>query len=329
MSDYNKAPLSNTELYDKLVSRNLLGAEEDKKAIYNAIIKIGYYRLSAYCLPFLQRTGTVPPAKVFKQGTTIHKILALLEFDSSVRAIALKALERIEIALGASICNHLCRAHGINWYVNADAFENEKARDEVYAKAIKHIGFDHENNCGLPSNPNLYLNHYYTKYKKPKLPPAWMLRECASFGFWSIAFKNLNSAEKTKIANAWSYPNKSKIQPAVFESWLHSLTIFRNRCAHYNRITNLSIPYGPKTPDNPVAAGRFTSSANTLRAFLLVTDIFMLNVDPNFDWKALLRDEFERLSDRVDVAKAADFAPGWKNDIFWQPWRPPASQSSS
>lgn len=322
MTDYNKPALSSTALYEKLASRNLHEAEVDKKAIYNAIIKIGYYRLSAYALPFLQKTGTVPPAKVFKSGTTIHKILALLEFDSSVRTIALQALEKIEIALGASICNHLCIEHGTKWYVNPDAFADAQSRDEVYEKAVKHIGFDHANNCGFANNPNLYLSHYYKKYRNPRLPPAWMLRECASFGFWSNTFKNLKNAEKTKIANTWIYPNKSKIQPTVFESWLHSLTVFRNRCAHYNRVTNLSIPYAPKTPDNAVAATRFNGDTDKLKAFLVVIDIFMLNVNPNSDWKSRLFAEFERLSALVDVAKAADFDHDWRNDIFWSPWRP-------
>ena len=329
MTVFGKLPLNNTQLYEKLIERQLDVPTEDIGAVYEALVKLGYYRFTGFCLPFLQTTAD--NRKVFQAGTTIRKILALYQFDTALRSLANLALEKIEIALATSICNTLCMKHGALWYAELTIFADPATHAKIFSKALDHMKFDPQTNRGSPSNPNEYLRHYYRKYHYPRLPPAWMLRECASFGFWSHTYSGLKQPEKSLITTAWKYPTKKQIAPVVFESWLHTATVFRNRCAHHRRITHTTLPYDPKTPDNVPTAARFPQpdamgNPNTtdLRTFFLVIEILLRNVAPDFDWKKEVKDQFEQSeAEGVAVGRATGFRVEWRDDVFWSDWAPP------
>lgn len=323
MKTYRKPALKIGDLYDKLIERQLVVPAEDKQIVFNSLERIGYYRLTGYCLPFLCRTGN---QRVFTADATIQRILALYEFDTNLRSLSLQVLEKIEIALAASICNTLCLLHGPLWYSKEAIFLNSDIYWKSFNKAIDFVKFDWSKNRGKPENPNLFLKHYYSTYSHPKLPPAWMLRECASFGFWSSVYQGLQPKEKQAISSLWKYPNKKPIASPVFESWLHTLSVFRNRCAHHNRITNLTLPYDPKIPDNISAAKRFISGkTNNLRTIFLVIDILLRTAAPHSEWKNWLRAQFESAVN-VSISKATGFNTIWHKDDFWLEWvAPPKS----
>lgn len=297
--------------------------------MYDALVKLGYYRFTGFCLPFIQLNAK--NSKIFQANTTIHKILALYRFDTALRSLANHALEKIEIALASSICNALCLNDSSLWYANPVIFTDPATHAEILQTALKHMKFDQLNNHGVPYNPNEYLRHYYKTYDNPRLPPAWMLRECASFGFWSYAYSGLKQPQKVLIADAWKYPNKKLIEPTVFESWLHTVSVFRNRCAHHRRITHTTLPYNPKTPGNMPTAARFPKpdangnpNTNDLRTFFLVIEILLRNAAPNYDWKKDVRDQFEKSEAAgVAVAHATGFQFAWRDDVFWSDWTPP------
>ncbi|WP_348692752.1 Abi family protein [Duganella fentianensis] len=328
MAKFTKKPLSSSELYQKLVDKNLLVQDGDKSLVYESLERIGYYRLTGFCIPFIQTPPEKP--KSFKAGISIHTILATYHFDTGLRGIVSLALQKIEIALAVSICNTLCVKHDARWYAKEDLFTSKDTHDKIFATAAKYIKFDVKNYVGEHNNPNEYLKHYYGKYHEPRLPPAWMLRECASFGFWSHAFKGLKKEHRDSISIHWKYPNRKPIQSVVFESWLHTLTVFRNRCAHHNRITYTTLPYSPKTPDNVPASERFpkldangNATTNDLRTFLLIIDLLLRTVAPNYDWKGLLREQFTiAAAAGVVIRDATGFDYDWQNDTFWNDWVP-------
>ena len=323
MTAFQKKAFKSQELYQKLEARGLTIPQADRGTVFDAIERIGYYRLTGYCIPFIQETafGT----KVFVPGTTIRPILALYEFDTNLRNTCLQALEKIEIAVAASICDYLCIAYDPWWYATPAVYADASMHGKALAKAAKHVGvrIDTQPPWRKPSNPNIFLQAYYEKYPTPVLPPAWMLRECASFGFWSHIFESLNFPDKVEIAKKWQYPNKKHLQPVVFEGWLHSLSVFRNHCSHHTRITNKKLTFPPKKPDNVPAATRLGGANETLRAFLVVTDIFLRKAAPSFDWKKRLHADFETAeSNNVAISKATGFSQPWRDDSFWSDWVP-------
>lgn len=292
----------------------------DKRKVFDAIENTGYFRLTGYCLPFLQKNRS--QKKVFRPGTTIDHVLDLYHFDSGLRSLSLKVLGKIEIALGASICNTLCVKHGPHWYIKENIFIDPQSQKKTLATVARYTNFDLEENRGNSNRSNLFLKHYYDTYNQPKLPPAWMARECVPFGFWSHTYIGLIQSEKAGISDQWKYPNKKPLQPVVFSSWLHSLTVFRNACSHHNRITCTTIPYDPKTPDNLLVAARLPkNSPNTLRTIFVTIDVLMESISPNSDWKKDLEAHFNAFSNStVGISQATGFAQDWKKDDFWSNW---------
>lgn len=59
----------------------------------NKLSSIGYYRLSAYFLPFRQEDGT------YVDGTAFDRVYRIYEFDRKFRNFLFSALEVIEISL--------------------------------------------------------------------------------------------------------------------------------------------------------------------------------------------------------------------------------------
>lgn len=321
MKTYNKPALKVSDLYNKLLARGLTVPAADKRKVFDALENTGYFRLTGYCLPFLQKNRS--QKKVFKSGTTINHVLDLYHFDSGLRSLSLQVLGKIEIALGASICNTLCVEHGAHWYTNKNIFIDPQSQEKALKTVANYTDFNIALNCGTPNNPNLFLKHYYDTYNQPRLPPAWMARECVPFGFWSHTYIGLIQPEKTKISDQWTYPNRKPFQPVVFSSWLHSLTVFRNACSHHKRITRTTIPFDPKTPDNTPVAKRLNKNApNTLRTLFVTIDVLMESISPNSDWKKELEAHFEEFSKNstVEIGAATGFAKDWKKDDFWSSW---------
>ena len=81
---------------------------------------IGYYRFSAYRLPF--QTLAVPD-KPFAAGTTFEQVLSLYVFYRELRLLVMDAIERVEVAVRSSMVNHMCLKHGAHWFMNARHFK--------------------------------------------------------------------------------------------------------------------------------------------------------------------------------------------------------------
>ena len=97
---HNKVAYPNQIHISRLKERGLLIPDED--SAISALNVIGYYRFSAYTLPF--ESGKLP------DGTRDHRlsrpvefnhIPGLYEFDHRLRRHVMSAIERIEVALRA------------------------------------------------------------------------------------------------------------------------------------------------------------------------------------------------------------------------------------
>src|ERR1043165_4000504 len=114
---FNKPALSLNHQLQKWQSRGLNIADLAKATHFLKVI--GYYRFSAYALPFQDGSH---PDKHFKFGTDFEQILSLYVFDRELRLLTLDAIERIEVAVRAGIINQMCINHGPNWFMDAKNF---------------------------------------------------------------------------------------------------------------------------------------------------------------------------------------------------------------
>ena len=72
--------------------------------------------------------------------------------------------------------------------------------------------------------------------------PIWVVIELASFGLLSKMYSILKTTDKETIAA----DNYGAIPYYYIQSWLHSLSLVRNTCAHYGRIYDKRLSIKPK-----------------------------------------------------------------------------------
>jgi abortive infection bacteriophage resistance protein len=113
---YGKPALSYQQQVTLLTNRGLDCCDQDRTVEW--LQRIGYYRLSAYFIPF-RITGTDD----FRAGTRIDQIIDLYKFDCGLRLLVLQALDRIEVGVRAIITYHLSHELGAFGYTDPANFK--------------------------------------------------------------------------------------------------------------------------------------------------------------------------------------------------------------
>lgn len=164
-SKFSKPALTVDQQIDLLISRGLNVSNQETVSHYLKFI--GYYRLSAYFIPF-QCGGESPKKHHFQPDTNFEQILELYIFDRKLRLLVMDAIERIEVAIKAAISNIACIKHGSHWFLNQEFFEGNFKHDSFIEKLKKDIS----NN-----KSEIFIQHYKNNYGDPELPPSWMTFE--------------------------------------------------------------------------------------------------------------------------------------------------------
>ena len=87
-----------------------------------------------------------------------------------------------------------------------------------------------------------FIKEHRRNYDKPIFPPAWKTLELASFGTLSKLYYNFSDKKlKKRVARQFNLP-----QHEVFESWMRSITVLRNCCAHHSRLWNRYLSTAPQ-----------------------------------------------------------------------------------
>lgn len=227
---FNKPPLTLDQHINLLISRGLI--INDQTLVKDYLQFIGYYRLSAYFIPFQTVDNKSEPHQ-FKPNTTFENVLDLYIFDRKLRLLFLDAIERIEVAIKAIISNTITlKYNNASWFLNEKLFNKYFQHQKFLAEIQKEIN--------QAKKSELFIQNYYQKYNNPNYPPSWMLMELLSLGTVSTIYKYLNLELKKEIAQVLSIPY------IILESWLHSLSYTRNICAHHSRLWNRTFTIKPK-----------------------------------------------------------------------------------
>lgn len=226
---YTKPPLTIARQIQTLKDRGLIIEDEERASRYLSFISL--YRLRAYTYSYQNNTN---PDHPFYPGITFDRVLQTYLFDRKLRLLVFDAIERIEIALRTQIVYQYSLKYGGNW------FENETLYRKPYFFYRDISLIDKE----LKRSNEVFIKHYKNKYSTPKRPPAWMTMETVSMGLLSKIYENLQiSPEKKTIAKKFGLGH-----PKVLESWMHSLSVIRNICAHHGRLWNRELPASMKLP---------------------------------------------------------------------------------
>lgn len=219
-----KVPKTYEEQVSILKERGL-HIENEQKAI-EVLKRINYYRLTAYGLTL----KTSDKVDQFKSGISFKHILKLYEFDKELRLLLLDAIESIETAFRAHIAYYHAHTYGAIAYKDPTHFKN----GTYHAKFLNNLERSLKEN-----ERELFVKHHHTKYQSNF--PIWVAIEVLSFSTLSMMFKNLHNQDKQTISKE-HYSMDFK----YIESWLYTLTMIRNICAHHGRLYGKTLTIRPQ-----------------------------------------------------------------------------------
>lgn len=220
---YSKPATTIDRQIQLLQGRGLVCA--DLEMVKRYLGAIGYYRLSAYWLPFEEVAADGQTrSKKFKDGTTFEDVLAIYIFDRKLRLHVMEAIERIEINVRARWTNRLTLAHGPHVHLDPSQFVNGWDHAALLARMAKTVGESKET----------FNEHYRKKYRTPYMPPLWAVSETMTLGElsqWVTGTADLKV--RGAIAKDLGIPSRE-----VLEGVLQVLSLVRNICAHHGRLWN-------------------------------------------------------------------------------------------
>ncbi len=212
-----KKPTTYAEQVDKLKNRGCIIKDEGR--CKRILSNVGYYRLSAYFLPFKLKDDT------YKEGITFDRIYHIYEFDRKLRNLIYGAIEVIEVYMRSSLSYFHSIKYGALGYLNGANFNTR--HNELKFK--ENVDRETANNEKV-----LFVKHHLENYNGQF--PLWVVSELFTFGMLSYFYSDLTTADKKQLAG-------KDYKDVV--SWLRCCTDLRNICAHYGRLYYRIFPSVP------------------------------------------------------------------------------------
>jgi len=296
---FNKPALTLVQQIAKLQSEGMIVA--DPALAQHCLQHISYYRLSAYWLYFEHPKGQQGPR--FKQGTTFEDVVALYEFDRTLRLLVLDAVERIEVAIRGSWAYVLANKAGSHGYLNR----------HLYSSQHKFVGNCRKLDEETARSKDTFILHYKAKYSTPKRPPVWMASELMSFGLLSRWYALLKlPSDRQAVADPFG------LDEVIFVPAVQQISNIRNTCAHHGRLWNRQLKATLKLPKK--SPPELASALNRMVTGKLYNTLAFLQYllgqcDPGNGWGQRLVDHMATLT----AGREADmgFPADWTDFKLW------------
>lgn len=269
---------------------------------------VGYYRLSAYWLPFEKPAPKEKTrSKCFVDGAAFDHVIDLYVFDRKLRLLVFEAIERVEVNVRSRWTYHMVQGHGPHAHLDHTLFRGASKQ----AKQLARLSHTVEN-----SN-ELFVDHYKKKYTEPDLPPLWAATELMSLGELSKWFEATNdNAIKSKVGFDLGLPTNE-----IVEGTLHLLSYVRNICAHHGRLWNRKtvkrVPSIKRLKSDMIIIkdGAQNQSDNRLYNILVLLLHLMDHQSTDTTWRHRLRELLEARSD--DDRSKMGFPSDWQKRAIW------------
>ena len=229
---FSKPATSIDQQFEILKSRglNIIASADYENFAKEMLLQNNYYRLEGYWFDFYDPLSY--PNHKFLPGISFHHIWNNYRADTFLRLSMFAITERIEISFRSLLAYTLAKNHGPFPYRQEDLDCNLG----TYLKALDRMRDD------ISHSKDQFIHFFLSKYSDP-IPPIWMMVEIMSMGEISKLYGDcLKDSDKKEIAGYYG------ISAKVLESWMRSISMVRNRCAHHNRLYGISISGGFVTP---------------------------------------------------------------------------------
>lgn len=294
---YTKPPFTLEQQADLLLSRGMTG---DKSLIINRLSVVNYYRLSGYWYPLRQ------PDHSFKPGTSFERVWRRYVFDRHLRLLVIDAIERIEVAVRSQLAYHHSHHGGGPFAYTTNSAEIPELKTEERTRFLEEIEKE------TKYSKETFAEHFRKKYgdEHPYMP-IWMASEIMTFGCMLTLFRGSPYDIRKKIADVFSVTDE------VFSSWLLTLNVVRNICAHHGRLWNRELGVKPKIPRKQLIWHQPVEVANNrIFGILTICKYSMDRIAPQSRWPKRLGD---LLAEYPDVPKISmGFPDDWQNCPIWK-----------
>lgn len=294
---FAKNAATTESLLEKLETRGLVVSPQDRASALTYLQCVGGYRLKGYWFHLVD-----PRTKQFPPGFQFAQIAERYEFDRELRVASIDAIDRLEVAIRATIANHLSLKYSPHWFLKTDIFK--PTREWGVGQLIRKIEEEVRRSEGKQ-----FVGHYFNKYDSPYLPPSWAVSECVTFGLWSRTFAILRDAnDKKAIAKCFGVETTE-----VFQSWIHMLTVVRNIVAHHGQLLRVKLGVAPA---NYKKAGIKFSDSKSFYAAATVVQFLLNNTNLPHRWQSDLKEIFQRYP-HVNISDIG-FPNGWETGTDWR-----------
>ena len=224
---YTKQAITLEDQINILKQRGLILNDEDETL--DVLGHISYFRLAGYWRPLEQDKQR----HIFKPNSHFSTVVSLYRFDTELRMLIFSAIQQIEIAVRTKMIQHVALKHGPFWFMDTALASNSG----IHAFCLNNLKQE------LSRSSDEFIKEHFRKYSSPSFPPVWKTLEVASMGTLSKLYNNLNDFKvRKRIAHDFNLPEHQ-----CMGSWLRSLTVVRNACAHHARLWNAHISITPQT----------------------------------------------------------------------------------
>jgi abortive infection bacteriophage resistance protein len=220
MHDDVKAYRSYEDQVNLLAARGMDVGDRGQAA--RTLRRINYYRLSGYWYPFRQQvSGT--RIDDFYPGTRLDDVVALYEFDAALRAATFSVLAPVELAIRALLGHELGRVDPCA-HLDPDKLGPTARTGDSYPKWRE--GYELE----LARSREDFVEHHHQKYGGRL--PVWAAVELLDWGGLTFLYGFAPRSVQDEVASACGLTGPQ------LTSWLKSLNLLRNTCAHHGRLFN-------------------------------------------------------------------------------------------
>lgn len=294
---YTKQPTDITTQLSMLQQRGLIISDRD--LVLKLLSSISYFRLASYWKRFEIDTNT----HQFVNGTRLEDIISLYNFDKELRTIIFTAIQDIEVALRTRIIHFFSLRHGAFWFMDSAKFNNQT----IFQMCLTNIQTE------LSRSREEFLQEHYARYSTPSMPPVWKTLEVVSLGNLSKLYANMKDVSvKKQVAKSMGLP-----QYTYMESWMRSLTVLRNCCAHHARTWNRRYPTMPQIPARLPLSWIDTRNVRPMKLYAQLCTLLYLeqSITPNSNIKQQLLGLFTKYP-QINL-RAMGFPQNWQQQPLW------------
>lgn len=303
---YTKLPQTFEQQADLLISRGMVG---DRAIMVARLAATNYYRLSGYWQPFRQSNPANPKAPLdnFKPDTTFDEIWCRYVFDRKLRLLVMDAVERIEVAVRTQLTYHHAHDHGPFAYAT-EPTSLPKLNAGEFATFVLRVTEE------IDRSKDTFAEHFRSKYgDNHRFLPAWMLAEVMTFGTTLTFYRGASKKVKQSVATGFGMPE------AVFDSWLLTLNVVRNICAHHGRLWNRELgvkPFVPRINDYPDWHTPVKVENKRMFGVLTICKWSLDRIAPQSSWTSRLQSLVD-LSPRIPLVSMG-FPVNWRACPIWR-----------